>query len=488
MLTALLLIAAAALPQQDAAAAAPHAGAPHVVLILTDDQRADTIHAWGNPHIRTPHLDALSARGTSFHRAYCMGSRGGAVCVPSRAMIHTGRPFFGLDLGMDDGTPTLGAVLGEAGYATFHTGKWHNGRGSVRRSFGRGRSIMFSGMSNHHEVPITHFEEGEFSETTTGVGHSSEIFADAAVAFLEERAAEEGGGPFFLSVAFSAPHDPRDPPRPWARPYYAEPPPLPRNFLPQHPFDNGFLVLRDEVLAPWPRTAEVVRDQLAEYYGLIEHLDAQIGRVLAAVDELDDGREVLVVYLADHGLALGSHGLLGKQSVYEHSMRAPLIVAGPGFPAGASCHALSYLTDVHGTMLAAAGVDFERDPRWCRDLGPAARGEETAPREELLLAMGSSQRALSDGRWKLIRYPEVDHTQLFDLASDSHELFDLAARPDQRARVAAMTERLGALMAEAGDRAPLSVAEPRPLVRDLSQVERKPDRWQPRWIRERYFR
>ena len=484
LLLALLGAAAQAEPAAGAAtdAAAP-AAVPHVVLILTDDQRADTIGAWGNPHIRTPHLDALAARRTSFHRAYCMGSRGGAVCVPSRAMIHTGRPYFGMNLQSFDGAETLGAALGAAGYTTFHTGKWHNGRGSFARSFQRGDRVMFSGMSNHRAVPSTDFAGGEFSETVNLDGHSSELFAEAAVSFLEEHES----GPLFLSVAFSAPHDPRDPPRPWARPYYAELPPLPRNFMAQHPFDNGFLVLRDEVLAPWPRPRDVVRDQLAEYYGLIEHLDAQIGRVLDAVAALEDGRDVLVVYLADHGLALGSHGLLGKQSVYEHSLRAPLIIAGPGFPAGSATHALTYLTDVHATMLAAAGVDSARDPRFCRDLAPAARGEEDAPRAELALSMGMTQRALVEGRWKLIRYPRIDHLQLFDLASDPHELVDQSGRPEMADRVKDMSARMAALMSQAGDDAPLSVDEPQPFARDLSDVKRKPDRWQPRWIREKYF-
>lgn len=489
MLSRLLLCAAALLPQAGPATDNPPADtasdAPHIVLIVTDDQRADTIAAWGNPHIRTPHLDALSERGTSFRRAYCLGSRGGAVCVPSRAMIHAGRPYFGLDLAMKEGTPTIGGQLGEAGYTTFHAGKWHNGRMSVRRSFQSGRSIMFSGMSDHRAAPITDWDGEEFSETRAATGHSSEVFADAAIEFLGSR--EQGAAPFFLSLAFSAPHDPRDPPRPWARPYYAEPPPLPANFMPEHPFDNGLLVLRDEVLAPWPRPRDVVRDQLAEYYGLIEHLDSQIGRVLAAVDALDDGRDVLIVYVADHGLALGSHGLLGKQNLYEHSMRAPMIIAGPGFPAGESTHALTYLTDVHATIGAAAGLVRKTDPRWCRDLGPAARGEEGDPRQALLLAMGKTQRALSNGRWKLIRYPEVDHTQLFDLASDPHELVNLSTRPEHAERVASMMTLLQNLMDHAGDDAPLVVDEPKPLVRDLSGVERKADRWQPRWIREKYF-
>ena len=102
--------------------------------------------------------------------------------------------------------------------------------------------------------------------------------------------------------------------------------------------------------------------------------------------------------------------------------------------------------------------------------------------------MGKTQRSLVEGRWKLIRYPRIDHAQLFDLASDPHELVDLCGRPEMADRVEDMSARMATLMSLAGDDAPLSVDEPRPFARDLSDVERKPDRWQPRWIREKYFR
>ncbi len=457
---------------------------PNIVLILTDDQRADTIRAWGNPHIHTPALDAIVARGTSFRRNYCLGSRGGAVCVPSRAMIHSGRDYHGLNLSTFEGSVPLGAALESRGYRTFGTGKWHNGRGSFDASFQTARNVMFSGMSNHVDVPVCDLGPEGFSETRQSTTHSSELFASSAVEFLHRHGES---GPFFLSVAFSAPHDPRDPPRPWAHRYYKNRPPVPANFMAQHPFDNGMLVLRDEVLGAWPRTEDLVREQLAEYYGLIEHLDSQIARITAALDALPKDRPTLIIYAADHGLALGSHGLLGKQSLYEHSMRAPLVIAGPGFPAGQTSNALTYLTDIYATALSAAGEPYERDPRFCRNLAPAANGTDPAPRESLYLSMAKSQRALTDGRWKLLRYPLIDHTQLFDLATDSDELVNLAERPEHQARVTAMLDELRVWQGAAGDDAPLSVEEPKPFFVDLTDTKRKVDRWQPRWIRQKYF-
>ena len=119
--------------------------------------------------------------------------------------------------------------------------------------------------------------------------------------------------------------------------YYRNLPPLPANFLPQLPFDNGMMHGgRDENLGAWPRTEAMIRDQLAEYYGLITHMDEQIGRILAALEKSGQADNTIIIFAADNGLALGSHGLLGKQSVFEHSMRTPLIIAGPGIPRGKS--------------------------------------------------------------------------------------------------------------------------------------------------------
>ena len=456
---------------------------PNILLVFADDQRADTIGAWRNPFIETPNIDGLAARGMSFRRTYCMGSMHGAVCVPSRAMLHTGRDYHGLDTHNFEGCRTLGEVLGSAGYTTFATGKWHNGKQAFQRSFQAGRAVMFSGMSNHREVPLTDMQDGEFQNQRTGDGHSSEIFADAAIEFLLDQDSEV---PFFCYLAFTAPHDPRDPPRPFAERYYDERPPLPRNLLPQHPFDNGMLILRDEFLAPWPRTREVIADQLAEYYGMITHMDEQLGRVLAALEATGKADNTIIVYAADHGLALGSHGLVGKQSLYEHSMRAPMMISGPGIPRGASSTALTYLPDLYPTLLSLAGTRGDEDILG-RDLATIWRGETDAVRSSIFLSMKDTQRAVLDGRWKLIRYPAVDVTQLFDLASDPDELLNLAERPEQAQRVAKLWKELERWQVQVGDSLPLSVEHPGPRFVDLTHAPRKPDRWQPRWIRRKYF-
>ncbi len=456
---------------------------PNILFLFADDQRPDTIAAWGNPDIRTPSIDRLVESGMSFRRNYCFGSWHGAVCVPSRAMLHSGRDMFNVDAQIS-GRVTLGELLRRNGYTTFGTGKWHNGRPSFIRSFESGRNILFGGMSDHMKVPLHDLaSDGKVVHERVGEKHSSELFADAAIEFLRDH---DGTKPFFCYVSFTAPHDPRQPPPDYARRYYDDPPPLPANFLPQHPFNNGQLVLRDEVLAAWPRTAEVIQDQLAEYYGLISHMDAQIGRILEALRGVPGGENTIIIYAADHGLAMGSHGLLGKQSLYEHSMRCPLVIIGPGVPAGESTDAFTYLFDLYPTLCDMVGIEPPDDLRGV-SLRPIWTGEAPAVRDSVFLAYGDIMRAVRDDRWKLIRYPLRNHVQLFDLQEDPGEMVNLAKNPDHAARIVRMTGLMGRWQERVGDDQPLTVDDPQPLEIDLTGHERKPDQWQPDWIVEKYF-
>lgn len=455
---------------------------PNVLFLFADDQRPDTVGAFGNEHVRTLNLDSIARRGFRFASNYCMGSIHGAVCQPSRAMLMSGRTLYRVPMDLE-GVPTLPELLGEAGYATFGTGKWHNGGKSFLRSFQRGKAVMLGGMSDHTAVPVVDVTDShELTSKRTGEGFSSELFADAAIDFLEGHA---GDRPFFVYVSFTAPHDPRQPPRAYREHYYRNRPPLPLNFLPQHPFHNGWMVGRDEKLAPWPRTATVVSDQLAEYYGLITHMDHQIGRVLTALELNGHADDTIVVFAADHGLAMGSHGLLGKQSVYEHSMGCPLMLAGPGIPHGET-QALTYLYDVFPTLCALTGVDVPEGVEG-KDLSAVWRGERETVRDTLFLTYEDKMRALRDARYKLIRYPRIAHTQLFDLAEDPHELHDLAGLPEHAERAERMMGLLAEWQGRVDDPHPLTIAEPEPMEIDLAGRAREPDRWQPDWIVEKYF-
>jgi len=468
-----------------AAEAPSSAVRPNILFLFADDQRADTIAAYGNTHIKTPNLDRLASLGFSFRGNYIFGGNSGAVCMPSRAMLMSGKTWFHIDTVGLKGTKLLPELLQEHGYVTFATGKWHNGEPSWLRAFQRGKNIFFGGMADHTRVPVKDLDAaGTLTEKRVGEKFSSELFADAAIDFLKSH---DGKKPFFAYVAFTAPHDPRMPPEAYRDPYYRRLPPLPKNFLPQLPFDNGMMQGgRDENLAAWPRTEAVIRNQLAEYYGMITHLDEQIGRVLAALEQTGQAQRTIIIYAADNGLAMGSHGLLGKQNVFEHSMRVPLIIAGPGIPQGKSTTAFTYLLDLFPTLCDVLAVDRPADLEG-ESLRPLWEGRKDRVRDSVFLPFIQIQRAVRDQRWKLIVYPKISHTQLFDLQEDPNETADLAERPEHAPHV----ERLLALMrqwqAKVGDTLELP-AENKPAEKiDLTGRKREPDQWQPDWIRKKYF-
>jgi arylsulfatase A-like enzyme len=460
---------------------------PNILFLFADDQRPDTVGAHGNRYIQTPNVDRLVRRGFSFNRAYCMGSIHGAVCQPSRAMLMSGRTLWRVPMNLK-GVPLMPDVLAQAGYVTFGTGKWHNGAQSFIRAFQHGKSVFIGGMSDHTRVPLRELtSEGTLTPPRMTGGFSSEIFADAVIEFLESRTGKTDK-PFFAYAAFTSPHDPRQPPERFARMYAPGRAklPLPKNFMPQHPFHNGWMVGRDESLAAWPRTREVIRSQLGEYYGMISHLDEQVGRVLAALSKSGHAENTIIIYTADHGLAVGSHGLLGKQNLYEHSMGTPMVIVGPGIPRAKSSDALVYLYDLFPTICGWSGVEVPEQVEG-RSLAGVITGDQPLVRETLFTAYENKMRAVRDDRYKLIRYPQINHTQLFDLGSDPHELKNLAAVPAQADRVARMMSLLETWQARTGDKTPHTSKNPKSKEIDLSGRKRKPDRHQPDWIIRKYF-
>ncbi len=472
------------------AAAQAKTSRPNIIFLFADDQRADTIGAHGNPHIQTPNLDRLAADGFSFRRNYCGGSFSGAVCVASRAMLMTGLHWQRIPSAKKasdwDGLPLLPTLLESRGdYRTFIVGKWHNGRKTLQRAFTSGRSVYMGGMANHAAFSVQDLVDGELSSKRDAGGFSSSVFADAAVDFIEGASAER---PFFLYVAFMAPHDPRNPPEAYRQQYYDKRPPLPQNFLPLHPFKNApqTTMGRDEGLAPWPRTRAVISDQLCEYYGLITHLDEQVGRILKTLRQSPHGENTIVIYTADHGLAMGSHGLLGKQNIYEQSMRSPLIMSGPGIPRNQSSEAFTYILDLYATVCGFAGIQAPTEVD-ARNLAPLMAGKVEAVHDSLFLPFQDNQRAVSDGRWKLHIYPKINHRLLFDLEADPHEMNNLAEDPAMQAPLARMTTLMESWRNRLGDRDPLHVDHPEPKEVDYNTLKRTLDVWQPQWIRDKYF-
>lgn len=415
---------------------------PNIVVLFTDDQRFDTIRALGHPDVQTPNIDRLVEGGTCFTHATIMGAMVSAVCAPSRGMLLTGQSLFHVHDNLIDPNEFpdrprkpyhfFPEELRKAGYHTHLVGKWHLGNDAVRhinRCFDSADRIFPNGMSDHDKVPYMDFDPtGGYSKSSLKVGaeFSSELFANSAIQFLRSRQGKTN--PFLMYVAFTAPHDPRMPPRRFADLYDPEKLHMPRNFMPEHPFDIGNLRIRDEVLAPHPRTEKIIRQHMADYYGMISEVDHEIGRVLATLEQTNLRSNTLIVFAGDNGLALGQHGLMGKQNMYDHSIRVPLVLSGPGIPAGKRIDSLRYLIDVAPTSLEAAGVPIPSTMEGV-SLWGEMRGKSGAPRDSVIAAHRHWMRAFRTNDHKLIEY-RVDGNQtmqFFDVHRDPWELRNLAS-------------------------------------------------------------
>jgi arylsulfatase A-like enzyme len=183
---------------------------------------------------------------------------------------------------------------------------------------------------------------------------------------------------------------------------------------------------------------------------------------------------------------MGSHGLLGKQSLYEHSMKSPLVIAGPGVPAGGSSTAFTYLFDLFPTVCGLAGVPPPEKTAG-EGLQPLWTGTRAALRDSVFLPFTGLMRSVRDERWKLIVYPPINHRQLFDLRADPDEMHDLAGDPRHSAEVERLTGLMKQWQAKVGDRQPLAVDRPKPKDVSFDGYICKPDQWQPEWIVRKYF-
>ncbi|MFO0866458.1 MAG: sulfatase-like hydrolase/transferase [Gemmataceae bacterium] len=424
---------------------------PNVLFLLADDLRADALGIYGNSVAQTPNIDRIGKRGMLFTRSYIMGGNQGAVCVPSRAMMLSGRSYFRVDSQLS-GVPTWPIFLRKLGYRVFLTGKWHNGAASAIANFPGSKNVFLGGMMDPFGAKLVDLPEkgGPKAKSLTehtDTKHVTERFADEAIGFLKTATK---GTPWALYVPFTAPHDPRKAPKEWHAKFDPAKMPLPPNFLPEHPFDNGEMKIRDEKLEAFPRTKDAVRRHLADYHAMLAHLDAQIGRILAELEARGELDNTIIIFAGDNGLAIGSHGLFGKQNLYDHSVRVPLLVAGPGIPANRRSDAMCYLLDLCPTICEAAGTAPPEKIEG-KSLIPVLRDGKTAHRESLFFGYRDLMRAAYDGKLKAIHYPKIDRWQLFDLQADPHEMRDLAEDPSHAENRARLRELLVRLQRDFGD-------------------------------------
>ncbi len=430
---------------------------PNILFIFADDQSFNTIHELGNEEVITPTLDELARRGTVFTTTYNMGGWHGAICVASRTMFNTGRFLWSANE-LETELDTLASMgqlwskeMEKLGYETYFTGKWHvnieppeifHHVGSVRGGMPNQTPEGYNRPLDENDWEWTPWDTA-FGGFWKGGTHWSEVVANETMDFLET--ASESDDPFFMYIAFNAPHDPRQSPKEYVDMYALEKIALPANYLPEYPFKDDIgcsAGLRDERLAPFPRTEYAVKVNRQEYYAIISHMDAQIGRILDKLEETGQANNTYIFFSADHGLSVGQHGLIGKQNMYEHSMRPPMIIVGPDIPKGKRKEMAVYLQDIMPTTIEYAGgeipdyVDFS-------SLKSFIEGKQTKSiYPEIYGAYMDLQRMIRVDDHKLIVYPYAGVRRLFNLAEDPLEINDLATDPDQKGRLESMFAKL----------------------------------------------
>jgi len=454
---------------------------PNFLFIFSDDQTYEALRALGNDEIKTPNLDRLVARGVTFTHAYNMGAWHGAVCVASRTMLNTGRFLWraqALDVRKKGAPkPLVGAsergefwaqLLERGGYDTYMTGKWHVAV-PPEKVFQRTASVR-GGMPNQTPQGYNRPKDKadydrpdawkpwkeEYGGFWKGGKHWSEVVGDESEAFIKQ--AERKDKPFFMYLAFNAPHDPRQSPKRYVDMYPVDKVKVPEDFQPLYPHKDKIGCgrgLRDEKLAPFPRTEYAVKVNRQEYYAIVTHMDEQVGRILDALEASGKADNTYIFFTSDHGLACGHHGLIGKQNMYEHSMRVPLMVAGPGVQAGKKLNGAVYLQDIMATTLELAGV---KTPDYVefKSLMPMIRGERSRNYDEVYGAYTRDlQRMIIAEGHKLILYPKVPVARLYNLKDDPQEMNDLAGKPGSKPLMKRLFARFLKLQQSMGD--PLDV-------------------------------
>lgn len=435
LLSLLVLFVVVADPCCHRAAADDAKKRPNLLFILVDDQSPWDLKCYNpNSPLDAPHLDRLAREGMVLDGAYHMGANMGAVCTPSRHMIMSGRTVWhlptapqALQKGLcppDLEQQTIPAVFNRAGYATMRTCKKGNSYEAANKLF-----------TVRHDAT----KRGGTAET------GSAWHGDRVMEYLSERESTKETKPFLIYYGFSHPHDERDgTPELLAKygatnhsdkstlpPAHPKQPKLPTNYLPAHPFSHGHPGLRDEVAVSgvWERRDEqTIRNELGREFACSENIDIQIGRVLAKLEAMGELENTYIIYTADHGMAIGRHGLQGKQNLYQHTWRVPLLVKGPGIKPGSRAEGNVYLHDVLATLCDLAGIPAPETNEG-KSFKPVLLGQQQTVRDTLYgVYCGGTKpgmRAVKKGDWKLIKYDVLDgkvrETQLFHLKDNPEE-------------------------------------------------------------------
>lgn len=467
--------------------------ATNFLLLTTDQQRVDSLGAYGNRAVRTPHLDRLAAGGCTFDAAYTPT----AICTPARASLITGLlPYrhnllanfernvgFQEELEVSDTVVPFSVPLREVGYDVFNVGKWHVGRDRGPSDFGfDGRHYPGWGEPLRHPEYVAHLASlglppfrvdepvrgtlpnGLPGSDIAGVydgpveGTFSHFLADRAIERIRSasEAYREEGRPFFLALQFFGPHLPYYLPRAYYDLYDPADVVLPASM--EETFDGKPQVQRNYA-AHWAVdrfSPDAWRKLIAVYWGYVTLIDDQIGRVLAALEEEGLSDSTGVAFTSDHGGFVGAHRLQDKgPAMYEDIYRIPLVVRLPDGPQGVRSDAFVSLVDVAPTVLRLAGARVPASYQG-RDLAPLVRGEAVDDERDVITAefhghhFPYPQRMIRDRRYKLVVNP-ADVDEFYDLEADPHELRNRIDDEDVREVRDGLYARLYGILEERGD-------------------------------------
>ncbi|MDB4098211.1 sulfatase-like hydrolase/transferase [Flavobacteriaceae bacterium] len=483
---------------------------PNFIFIYTDDQRFDTVGLIGDNQVITPNLDKLVKNGAVFSNTYNMGAWHGAICVASRSMIISGKSVWrakeafnsptNVQISSEISTKNQSVLIGESwpkifkknGYKTYMTGKWHiqlpvekvfdvvvNKRPGMpddnRGLFGKQLRVWKKESGDVLELdkympvgygrPVNENDNSWESSDSLQGGfweggkHWSEVLADDAINLIED--SKKTDDPFFMYLAFNAPHDPRQAPNQFLEMYPINQIKLPPNYSPQHPYwkeignEPG---VRDEALAPYPRSEYAVKKHIQEYYAVISHLDEQVGKIVSHLESQNMLDNTYIIFTSDHGLAVGQHGLLGKQSLYDHSIRVPMIINGPNIKKGSVYSQDIYLQDIVPTTLDLANISIPNHIDFKSFYNLITNKDNIKTHDAIYGTFGCCnenyfdfQRMIRKDGYKLMLFPKNKRIELYDLNQDPYEINNLADISKYKLKVKDLYKELTILQKEMGD-------------------------------------
>lgn len=360
----------------------------------------------------------------------------------------------------------------QQGYHTYMTGKWHvdakadavfetvrhvrpgmpvDARGNVPLGDQENRPVGYYRPLDENDDSWSP-SDPKFGGYWEGGTHWSEVLKDDALTFIDRASAKSD--PFFMYLAFNAPHDPRQAPQEFVDQYPLDSISLPESWLPEYPNQEAIGLgpkLRDEALAPFPRTEYATKVHIQEYYAIITHLDEQIGKILDALEASGKIENTYIFFTADHGLAIGRHGLMGKQNMYDHSMRVPLMMVGPDIPEGKKVDTDVYLQDIMATSLELAGIEKPKYVDFNSFLAAARGNSDQGAYDAIYGCYINDQRMIRKDGFKLIVYPKADEVLLYDETKDPHEITNLADDPAYANKLISLFDDLQALQKQYDD-------------------------------------